>query len=232
MSLPPFLSRAALIRNLDLPPTWKLVLHTLNSRADRSGCCFPSLDQISIDSGLARSTVASILKSLRARGLVLCSRSGSRRHRNVYTLNLGSTCAPVLPDAVHQSGSRSRTSPDPEPTSPADGLVTVLPSETSLFTKSSVKEAMRRSGFVSYIDEEVIEAWLFILSRLKDIVPRKTLLTWFSDVIPISLTPDNFVVCTSIHPFLVEYIRSHFSSLLTLNCFSVCFPDELENVLV
>jgi len=112
--LPPFLARSIIIRNLDIPGLQKLILHTLNSRANRDGRCYPSLIQLSIDAGLAKSTVVKLLTTLRARGLIIVSKIGNRRHCNWYHLNLeaNTSLTPVLPrqcDPTYESARQTHT---------------------------------------------------------------------------------------------------------------------------
>ena len=60
-----------LIRDLELPALQKLVLFALASRADEAGDCWPSIQRLRTDTGLAHRTVQYHLNTLVRRGLVI-----------------------------------------------------------------------------------------------------------------------------------------------------------------
>jgi hypothetical protein len=81
----------ARVRELDLPPSAKLILYALASRADDRGRCWPSIGQICRDTGLKRRAVQVHLRRLI--DLELVARKAALGRANTLTLRLFDRCA-------------------------------------------------------------------------------------------------------------------------------------------
>jgi DNA-binding transcriptional ArsR family regulator len=75
------------IRELELPPVDKLVLYAIASRANGQGECWPSIDTLAKDAGLARRTVQYHLSALMDSGMV--SRVERRGATALLRLHIG-----------------------------------------------------------------------------------------------------------------------------------------------
>jgi len=240
-----------MIRNLQIPPSEKLMLHTLNSRADRTGRCFPSIDQLVIDSCLARSTVQLMLKNLRLRGLIITERTGQRRHRNAYFMNLqeGVSLAPVLSkfaDPNHESGHRSsEESGRRSPTIPIGELlsevlnipgVTVASRSPNVSTSPAtgneesfkIKDGEEEFAieFWKRSDTDVGKIWGSVLHNLASKLPRQSVLTWFGRATPVSFKDGILTVIMSKHQR--DWIRGHYGNELP-DFVNIVEPSTVEN---
>lgn len=216
-TLPPFLERAVRIRSLEIPPLEKLLLHTLNSRADKAGCCYPSIDTLELDSGLSRSTIFTHLKSLRKRGYVICDRFGSRNHRNIYTLTLfhQDSLAPSIPNTCYKSSSRTRTSPALAHTSPPPELVPVRELYMSYIEEERSKEIIEELNLNFYEkDAHILELWICKLESLIGIIPYELILTWFINLIPISSENDDKITTIAPSAFARNLLNTQYELLL------------------
>jgi hypothetical protein len=225
--LPPFLARARIITNLDIPGMLKLILHTLNSRCNYAGRCYPSIDQIVIDAGISRTATIDNLNKLRSMGLILRFRGGSRNHHNIYDLILKYGDATVMPNVAlpratsqegnsipHESGRRTRESPAGGLTSPADGLVGVRQTHLSLLIKRSLEDVYEEVLANATNSEEVKDLfnhWYSIMVNSK--LPTQTLITWFLTLTPISLS-DGILTSYSPSQFHFDYLKEHYSDFL------------------
>lgn len=220
--LPPFLQRAIAIRSTDITPMQKFLLHTLNSRADRSGMCFPTYERLELDTGLSRSTVTRIIKQLRSLGMLIITRSGEHNHRNVYKINViegQSTVRPARPvsrgmnsqgEIFGKGQRRTRTSPPQPSTSVTGGLVRVSEEDSLHYYKRSVKESHRRGSAHANHDEEekLAKMWNHLLDKID--LPPQTILTWFSTFDPIYLDNDTLIIATD-SEYHLNWCRNHYS---------------------
>lgn len=227
--LPPFLRRAIAIRATERTPLQKLLLHSLNSRSDKSGVSWPSIDQLELDTGLARSTVIKIMGQLRSAGLVLTTRSGSHSHRNVYLLNLfreDSTAragVPINPGLnsqgedinkpANKSGSRTRTSPSQVSTSPADGLDPSV-SQTCPSFKSSLKRVIEEEAHANPRGKRirVLRRWLHVIENID--LPLSSISTWFCTFKPVSLVKGVLLIESDIE-FAVDWCNRQYPNELS-----------------
>jgi len=174
----PWLSRSVVIRQLESPPNVKLLLHSLNSRSDVAGICWPSLSTLELDTGLSRSTIVSTLHFCRSRALVIADRS---RH-NTYTLTLTDSLlrrpAKSSPTELpNPSGSSPSKLPNPSGSSPSK-LLLGRPANSK---GSGVKENKKvEASLLHQIPTEGSPPFFTLAARFCPTLPRQTILTWFT----------------------------------------------------
>lgn len=230
--LPPFLQRAVAIRATELKPMQKLLLHTLNSRADKLGTCWPTQEQLEIDTGLDQRSIRRIMKRLRSLGLVIVNRAGDHKQRIVYKLNLIHRHSTVQPEITVQPGGSSHG----ENICSADTESGVHRTQRSLqrtqdpvypdteSAVSSIKRSMKR-----YIEEEAhtqpdskrkeeemlkLKKWIYVLENID--LPPQTISTWLSPFEPIDVIDGALIVSTD-----SEY---------RLNWCLLHYPDQLAEM--
>lgn len=229
-NLPPFLRRAIAIRTTERSPLQKLLLHTLNSRSDKFGVSWPAIDQLELDTNLARSTVIKIMGELRSIGLVIATRTGACNRRNVYKLNLfpkdttARAGVPVNPGkesqgkVIHKSGRRTCTSPADVSTSPADRPVP-SDSPTCPSFKSSIKriieEEVHTQPDSKRLDQYV--QWSVVLDNID--LPDQSIATWLSQFKPVDLDDAGYLTIETDIEYALQWVRGHY--LTQLNALKV-----------
>lgn len=83
-----FFARIECIRQSDLPSTQKLILFALSTRCGKSSKCWPSIDTLKSDTGLAERTLQVHLKKLDTAGLLRIHTQAGPRGCNVFELTL------------------------------------------------------------------------------------------------------------------------------------------------
>ena len=247
--LPPFLQRAVAIRSTELKPMQKLLLHTLNSRADKLGMCWPTQEQLEIDTGLDQRSIRRIMKLLRSLGLVIFTRAGDHKQRIVYKLNLVHRQSTVQPEITVQPGVSSQglniCTPDTE-----SGVQRTLRSshrtQSPVYPDtesgvSSFKRTLKR-----YIEEEArtqpnskrkeeqilrLKKWIYVLENID--LPPQTISTWLSRCDPIDIIDGTLIVSTE-SEYCLNWCLSHYADQLSemkvtiiMNQQTLClYPDQ------
>ncbi len=227
--LPPFLQRAVAIRETELKPMQKLLLFALNSRADKLGMCWPTQEQLEIDTGLDQRSIRRIMKRLRSIGIVIVTRAGDHKQRIVYKLNLVHRQSTVQPEITVQPGVSSQgmniCSADTE-----SGVQRTLWSshrtQDPVYPDtesgvSSLKRTLKR-----YIEEEAhaqpnskrkeeeilrLKKWIYILENID--LPPQTISTWLAPFDPIDVVDGALIVETD-SEYRFNWCLSHYSDRL------------------
>jgi hypothetical protein len=92
---PPLFVVARFMRTTDLDPQCRLVLYALAGRANAAGECWPSIDTLMTDTGLARLTIVRRVRSLVDAGLITTTRA-SRRKSMRYRITVPSSSSGEL----------------------------------------------------------------------------------------------------------------------------------------
>ncbi len=95
------------VRELELPHIEKVILYALASRVDDRGECWPSLDTLAKDVGLARRTLQYHLGTLVDTGLV--SREERRGATTVLRLHLREPGTPAADSEAHETATNMRS---------------------------------------------------------------------------------------------------------------------------
>ncbi|MBA7671627.1 hypothetical protein ES703_79787 [subsurface metagenome] len=228
--LPPFLKRGIAIRATELTPMQKLLLYTLNTRADKFGTCFPSIEQLEIDTGLAQRSVIRIMNKLRSLGLVITTRMGDHKQRNIYKLNLVHRQSTVPPGLTIQPGVSSQglhiRTPDTESLVQVT-LETSQVTQSHLYpdTESPVSSLLRRK-LKRYIEEEAhtqpnskrkeeilrLKKWIYVLENID--LPPQTISCWFASCLPVDIVDGTLIVATE-SEYRLNWCLSHYSDQLS-----------------
>ena len=228
--LPPFLKRGIAIRATELTPMQKLLLYTLNTRADKFGTCFPSIEQLEIDTGLNERSVRRIMKQLRSLGLVIANKFGDHKQRNIYKLNLVRWQSTVLPGVTIQPGVSSQGlhigTPDTE-SCVHRTLTTSHRTQSPLYPDTESGVSSFKRTYKRYIEEEAqaqpdskrkeelqkkLDACNYAFDNIK--LQPETLSTHFSSFKPIDLNGGTLIMATD-REFDLNWCLSHYEAQLS-----------------